>query len=189
MSKLGVEHTAPHHITLLRYVSVRVYCAVQGCAVHHSTGRWEKQEEMRWMKKSAHSVPLVRGTGAGLGVGRRVWVSVWPRSWHYTPTFPLCLNCFKLLSRQKKEIWSTLSPNPPWRKCYRHADGIQRNKTRGKDRATDGQEDVSQTESMSQTDVQTHRERQTGELLEGVTGSSPGYINSSSSGLNLLPAS
>lgn len=38
-------------------------------------------------------------------------------------------------------------------KVLQTADGIQRNKARQTDRATDGQEDVSLIESMSQTDV------------------------------------
>lgn len=45
-----------------------------------------------------------------------------------------------------------------------------------------------ESDGHKKTDRQTGRvysERQTGELLEGFTGSSPGYINSSSSGLNL----
>lgn len=59
----------------------------------------------------------------------------------------------KKKGKKEEEIWSTLSPHLPWRKCYRLADGIQRNKTGKTDRATDGQEDVSQIASVSQTDT------------------------------------
>lgn len=100
-------------------------------------------------------------------------MSVWPLSRLYTPTFPLCLNCFKVLNgkeKEKKEIWWTLSPHPLWRKCCRLADGIQRNKTGETDRATDGQEDVSQIESMSQTDVQTDRQSLLGETDRQAAG-------------------
>lgn len=130
------------------------------CVPQHRPVRATRGDEMDcfWMKKSAHSVLLVQGTGAGLGVGRRVWVSVWPRGWHYTPTFPLRLNCFKVLNRKKKnkkEIWLALSHHTP---CGESATDLQMG-SRETDKATDGQEDVSQIEeheSNRQTDRQRH---------------------------------
>lgn len=134
------------------------------------------------MKKSAHSVLLVRGTGAGpdRGWGRRVWVSVWPRSWHYTPTLPLYLNCFKVLNRRGrrgkkkgKKKSGRLSHCTP---CGESATDLQMGcrKTRQEktDRAADGWEDVSQIGSVSPADAQTDRqsllgERQTGRQAAG----------------------
>lgn len=97
----------------------RLCCAPQHWPVKGTRG---DEVDCFWMKKSAHSVPLVQGTGAGLGVGRRVWMSVWPRSWHYTLTFPLRLNCFKVLNRKKKRKSGRLSHHPP---CGESATDLQ----------------------------------------------------------------
>lgn len=89
---------------------------------------------------------------------------------------PLVLNCFRVLSKSVRLSRHTArGPDEPrWETDTRVR----------KDR----QDDVSHKDGSSQTG-RVCLERQTGELLEGSTGSSLRYINTSRSGINLHPAS
>lgn len=169
----------------------RLCCAPQHWPVKGTRG---DEVDCFWMKKSAHSVPLVQGTGAGLGVGRRVWMSVWPRSWHYTLTFPLRLNCFKVLNRKKKRKSGRLSHHPPVEKVLqtcRWDSEKQDKRNRQGHRRTGRCLTDREHESDRHTNRQTESPQRDGQAScwKAFAGSSPGYINSSSSGFNLLPAS
>lgn len=122
-----------------------------------------------WMRKPAHSVLLVGEQRLDWGLGGGSECQSGCRA-------DILLHSLYVFNRKKKNKKSggLTDHTPPQRKCYRLADGIQKNKM---------------GPARCPGDKMSHKGGQTRKLLQGFSGFFLGYINCSRSGLNLLPVS